>query len=180
MFEILLIFFSVFIIVAAIIAINVHNLFTAVMSLSATGFGLAIIFLLLKAPEAVTSQLIVEIFTFTMLLVTLFKTEGKDSTKEFQLRRISPATAMFFFIFMFMLFSIPALKSLNKFGNPVMKVSNEYIKKMFTDISAGNISTGILLDFRAYNTLIEAIILIVMVIGVIVILRKTGRKSTHG
>ena len=85
--------------------------------------------------------------------------------------------AVIFFGAIFLIISIPVLKALPEFGKPVMKVSSVYIEKVLTEIGASNIVTAVLLDFRAYNTLIEAVVILTMAVGVAVIMRKEGKKG---
>lgn len=178
MFNIILIVFLLLVVAGAFITIFSRDLFTSVMGLGATGFSLAVVFLIMKAPEAVTAQIVVEIFTFAMLLVPIMKMKKNEIKEEASLNG-SSNTGMFFFIAIFLIISIAAWKTLPEFGSPLMKVSNIQIAKIFSEIHVENMVTGILLDFRAYNTVMEVILLLVMVIGISVILRKTGRKS-HG
>jgi len=50
---------------------------------------------------------------------------------------------------------------------------------VISEIGAKNIVTAILMDFRAFNTLIEVILLITLFVGVATILRKKGRKDAE-
>jgi multicomponent Na+:H+ antiporter subunit B len=58
----------VFIIIAAVIAVENHNLLSSVISVGAVGLGLCIIFLLLGAPELAITQLVVEILALIVLI----------------------------------------------------------------------------------------------------------------
>jgi multisubunit Na+/H+ antiporter MnhB subunit len=176
MTEIAILILLVFTVIAAIFTIFVKDLLSAVISLASVGFAMAILFIFMQMPEIVTSQIVVEIICFALMLITLFKTSKLDATKQYSIKEVSPAIGMLFFIILFLIFSINALKSLPAFGEPIMKVSNEYIKKIIADIGVTNISTAILLDFRGYNTLIEALTIVAMSVCVAVILRKKGKK----
>ncbi|MEW6040178.1 MAG: hydrogenase subunit MbhD domain-containing protein [Elusimicrobiota bacterium] len=177
MFEIILILLLLFSLIAAIVAVETRDLLSAVILLGVLGFGLAIIFLLLKAPEVMTAQLVVEILTFVMMVMTVYKTSKIDHTTQYTFRSMSAqVVAVVFFVAIFLIVSLPVIKALPEFGKPVMKVSSIYIDKVLAEIGATNIVTAVLLDFRAYNTLMEAVIIITMTVGVAVIMRKTGRK----
>jgi multisubunit Na+/H+ antiporter MnhB subunit len=181
MFEITLILLLILVLVAALIAVETRDLLSAVIVLGALGFGMAVIFLLLKAPEVMTAQLVVEILTFVMMVMTVYKSSRFDHTTQYTFRSMTPqVVAVIFFGAIFLIISLPVLKALPQFGSPLMKVSSVYIEKVLSEIGAANIVTAVLLDFRGYNTLIEAIVILTMAVGVSVIMRKEGRKKGGG
>jgi len=176
MIELILLVLLGFILLAAFVAVETRDLFSAVMCLSAAGFGLAIVFLILQAPELVAAQVLVEILCLVMMIITVSKSSRYDRTKHYTFREMNPSVvAIVFFSIIFLMFCIPAINSLPQFGAPLMKVANLHINEVLKEIGATNIVTAILLDFRAYNTLIEALVIVTMVVGVAVIMRKTGR-----
>lgn len=177
MFETLLILFLVLIIIAAVATVELKDILAAIMALSIVGGGLAVVFIFLAAPEVVSAQIIVEILTFVILVAVAHKTSKTDETKRYSIREISPATAALFFAVVFVLFALWGIKGLPFFGAPSMKVSSVYIDKIISDIGVKNIVTGILMDFRVFNTLIEVILIITLLVGVAAILRKKGKKD---
>ncbi|MEW6556760.1 MAG: hydrogenase subunit MbhD domain-containing protein [Elusimicrobiota bacterium] len=176
MSEIILISSLIFVLIMAVVAVQIRDLLSSVMALGGVGFGLAIIFMFLAAPEVMTAQLVVEVICFTIMVAVVFKTSKIDKTRKYSVQEISPAAAMFFFGIIFVIFVIWGIKELPMFGSPLMRTSSLQISKTVSEIGATNIVTAILLDFRAWNTLIEAVIIITMIIGVAVILRKKGKK----
>ena len=179
MFEIFLILILVFILIMAVIAVQIRDLLSSVMALGGVGFGLAIVFMFLSAPEVMTAQLVLEVITFVIMIATVYKTSKIDKTRKYSIREISPFAAMFFFGAVFLVFAVRGIKSLPVFGAPVMRASSLHIEKTLSEIGATNIVTAVLLDFRAWNTLMEAFVIIVMIVGVTVILRKKGRKNAN-
>ena len=61
-------------------------------------------------------------------------------------------------------------------GEPLLRVSSEYLQSGPERTGATNIVTAILLDFRAYDTIGEATVLFTSIVGAFVILRRKGRK----
>ncbi|HAM37995.1 MAG: hypothetical protein A2474_01970 [Elusimicrobia bacterium RIFOXYC2_FULL_34_12] len=179
MFEIFIILFSIFVLIAAIAAVEMKDLLSSIMALSVVGFGLVIIFIFLAAPEVVSAQLVIEILCFVSLVVVVNKTSKVDETKLYSMREISPVSAGLFFAIIFIIFGLWGIQDLPKFGEPVMKVSSVYIQKVIAEIGAKNIVTAILMDFRAFNTLIEVVLIITLFVGVATILRKRGRKNAE-
>ena len=57
-----------FMIAAAVIAVQVKDLLSSVVAIGAVGVGLAMAFLLLKAPDLAIMQLVVEILSLIILI----------------------------------------------------------------------------------------------------------------
>lgn len=177
MFEIILISILIFVLIMAVVAVQIRDLLSAVMALGGVGFGLAVVFMFLAAPEVMTAQLVVEVICFTIMVAVVFKTSKTDKTRKYSIKEISPAAAMFFFGIIFIIFVIWGFKEMPGFGAPLMRTSSLQIEKTLSEIGATNIVTAILLDFRAWNTLMEAFVIVALIVGVAVILRKRGRKT---
>jgi multisubunit Na+/H+ antiporter MnhB subunit len=79
------------------------------------------------------------------------------------------------FIGLFLICAYFAFKDLPKFGQPIMRVAQEYIDKGLKKTGAANIVASIILDFRGYDTLGEVTILFTAVMGVLAVIRKVGR-----
>ncbi len=57
-----------FIIIAALIAVETKNLLSAVISIGAVGFGASIMFLFLRAPDIAITQIAVEVLGLIILI----------------------------------------------------------------------------------------------------------------
>jgi multisubunit Na+/H+ antiporter MnhB subunit len=77
----------------------------------------------------------------------------------------------------FLGFTVYAFGALPEFGNPGARLSDTYLVSGPERTGATNIVTAILLDFRAYDTLGEATVILAAVLGVLVVLRKLPRKE---
>ncbi len=158
----------------AIIAISVRTLISSVVSLGTTGMILSIIFLLLKAPDIAITQVVVEILT---LIILVRATIGRDTTADMT---SSPVFA-FFFILIFLSFLVLFIEQhisiLPKFGISSISVGKEYLRLSSEKLKVANSVAGVILDFRGYDTLGEATVIFLGIVGVFVLLRKKGRKS---
>jgi len=77
-------------------------------------------------------------------------------------------------IILMLLMGVSELPSYGKENKPVNNyVSHKYIEKAMEDTGALNIVTGIILDYRAFDTFGEAIVLFTGVIAVIVVLKNS-------
>jgi multicomponent Na+:H+ antiporter subunit B len=167
--EIYLLILTIFMIIGSIIAIETKNLLSSVISVGVVGFSLSIAFLMLGAPDIAITQLVVEILILVVLIRATITIEGRGGTFPF-------VTSLIFFG-LFLFFAFFALKEIPRFGEPLMRVSKTYLETGAQKTHATNIVTSVLLDFRAYDTIGEATVLFVSIVGAFVILRRRGRKK---
>jgi len=164
----------VFMIIGAIIAIEMKDLLSAVIAVGAVGLGLSIVFLILKAPDVAITQLVVEMLCLIILLTATLKRDLPFSTTG---RWLLNTLITVGFIATFLFVAVKAFKDLPEFGYPIMRIANTYLKEGLVKTGASDLVTSVILDFRAYDTLGEATILFTAVIGVLTIVRRIGRKK---
>jgi multicomponent Na+:H+ antiporter subunit B len=163
-----------FMIVMAIVAIEVKDLISSVISVGCVGFALCIAFLLLKAPDLAITQLVVEILC---LIILIRATVRRDLPFVIEGRWVFNTAATIIFIAAFLYFVSLALKELPVFGEPMMMVVKKYLEEGTARTGAVNLVSAVILDFRAYDTLGEAAILFASIIGIMTVLRSHGRKE---
>lgn len=164
----------VLMIAGAIIAVGAKDLISAVISLGAVGFGLVLVFLILQAPDLAITQIVVATLTLIIFIVAILKTTREDISPP---RRIFVwATGVLCLIF-FLAFFTEAVKLLPQFGEPILRVARHYIAKGVEATGAANLVSAVMLDFRGYDTFGGAAVLFTAVVGVVVVLRKIGRRK---
>jgi len=161
-----------FMVFAAIVAVQIEDLLSSVIAVGAVGLGLSLAFLILKAPDLAITQLVVEILC---LIILIRVTINKDLPVIRDGRWFFNTTSTLLFIAIFLMFAYFALQELPRFGQPIMRVAQEYINQGKELTGATNIVAAIILDFRGYDTLGEATILFTAVMGVLAIIRRVGR-----
>jgi len=161
-----------FMILASIVAVEIEDLLSSVIAVGAVGLGVSLAFLILKAPDLAITQLVVEILCVIILIRATVK---KDIPLVKDGRWLFNTVSTLSFIALFLIFAYFALKELPSFGQPIMRVANEYIKQGLAKTGAANIVAAIILDFRGYDTLGEATVLFTAVMGVLAVIRKIGR-----
>lgn len=164
----------IFMIIGAIVALEMKDMLSSVIAVGAVGLGLSIAFLILKAPDLAITQLVVEIL---MLIILIRATLKKDLPFSTSGRWLLNTIVAIVFIAIFLAVAYFALKELPEFGSPIMKVASYYISEGFSRTGAANLVSSVILDFRAYDTLGEATVLFTAVIGVITVMRRIGRKK---
>ncbi|MHC4640978.1 MAG: hydrogen gas-evolving membrane-bound hydrogenase subunit E [Planctomycetota bacterium] len=167
-----------FIIIAAIIAVETDNLLSSVICVGAIGFGGSLMFLFLRAPDIAITQIVVEVLG---LIVLIRATISRDRTFISGDREFFGVVVSVVIIFVLLLAGIKVFQTLPDFGVPVFSkfpeaASQTYISEGMQKTGAANIVTSVILDFRAYDTLGEATVLFASIIGATVILRKKSKK----
>ncbi|NQT28000.1 MAG: DUF4040 domain-containing protein [Candidatus Omnitrophica bacterium] len=166
----------IFMIIGAVIAIEVKDLLSSVVTVGAVGIALSMVFLILKAPDVAITQLVVEILCLIILIrATLKKDLPFVTTGRWFLNTLITLT----FISIFLFVALKALRELPGFGYPIMKVAKTYLANGLRLTGAANVVSSVILDFRAYDTLGEATVLFTAVIGVLSVMRKIGRKKQN-
>jgi len=166
-----------FMLLSSIVAIEAKDLLSTVISVSAAGAGLAIVFLLLGAPDLAITQVVVEVVTMVLLIRVAVR---RDDTTLDSPRDMFSVAAGLIFAGILVVASAYAFHWMRPFGDPLMTMSRPYLANAFEQTGAPNAVTAVLLDFRAYDTLGEATVIFAAVIGAYAVLRHVGRKRDAG
>ncbi len=163
-----------FMIAAAVIAVQAKDLLSSVIAVGAVGIGLSLAFIVLKAPDLAIMQLVVEILSLIILIRATIRKDLPFSTSG---RWAFNTAATLAFLAVFMTFAYFALKGISAFGSPLMRVSGVYITEGPAKSGALSVIAAITSDFRAIDTLGEATILFTAIVGILAIARKAGHKK---
>lgn len=185
--EITLSILLVFMIIGAAYALFAKDLLSALISCGIVGYGLVICFLLLKAPDLAIVQIVVETITLIIMVAVVLDSTREDLKENIVIREkgipfinaryvFNVLTVIVLTLF-FLFFFSQAIDKLEPLGQHVTRMATGYIENAAEKTGSANLVTGILFDFRGYDTLGEATILFTAVIGVLTILRLKGRKE---
>jgi len=168
----------VFMVIAAIVAVETKDLLSSVICVGAIGFGGSVMFLFLHAPDIAITQIAVEVLA---LIILIRATISRDLTlisgdREFFGTVVSVAVLLVVF-----LAGVKVFETLPEFGTPVFTQAADapsatYVEKGLKDTGAANIVAAVILDYRGYDTLGEATVLFTSVLGALAILRSRTRK----
>jgi multicomponent Na+:H+ antiporter subunit B len=166
-----------FMILGAIYAIHARDILSAVIAGGIVGYSLVICFLLLKAPDLAIVQIVVETITLIIMVAVVLDSSrveayGKLDTQGY----ITAATAVLILVILFW-FMKTASAPLEPFGHNTLRMADAYISGAADKTGSVNLVTGVIFDFRGYDTLGEATVLVTAVLGVLTILRIKGKKS---
>ena len=174
-------FFMLFLVIAALIAVHTDNLLSSVICLGAIGFGGSLLFLFLRAPDIAITQVVVEVLG---LIILIRATISRDKTFISGQREFFGIVASVAILFAISAVGLKAFDGLPEFGTPAFVAAGEreeviasetYIAKSLADTGAANAVAAVILDYRAYDTLGEATVLFTSILGAVVILRTKTR-----
>ncbi|UCD49340.1 MAG: DUF4040 domain-containing protein [Phycisphaerales bacterium] len=167
-----------FMVIAAIIAVETKDLLSAVICVGAIGFGGSLMFLFLRAPDIAITQIVVEVLG---LIILIRATIARDLTFITGDREFFGTVVSVVILLVIVVAGIRVFNTMPEFGVPVFAripetASQVYISRGLADTGATNVVTSVYLDYRAYDTLGEATVLFTAVIGATAILRSKSRK----
>lgn len=162
-----------FMIAGAIAAVEIKDLLSSIIAMSVVGLGLSLAFLILKAPNLAIAQLVIELLCLILLIRATIR---RDLPLVRDGRWLFNTVSVLLFSILFLSFAYFALKELPKFGEPIMRISQEYIARGRALTGSDNIVAAISLNFRSYDTLGEVAVFLVSIVGVLAIMRKEGKS----
>ena len=163
-------------IIGALFALHAKDLLTAVIAMSFVGYSLVICFLLLKAPDLAIVQIVIETITLViMIAVVLDSTRDEIPIKPDRRGIIQRMVGFIVFLGLFYFFVL-AIANLDPLGEHTLRMADSYVNGAVEKTGSINLVTGVLFDFRAYDTMGEAVILYTAALGTLTLLRLKGKK----
>ena len=192
--ELLIVILIVFMLAAAVIALEAKDLLSSVIAVGAAGFALSVIDLLVGAPDLAITQVVVEVIMLVMLIRAVVKRRDSAVSVSGDLLRTGVCLLICGVVLVVVFFAVDGLDhsgtpsgTIPPFGEPVLAndpqaavgpgVSQQYLEQSVEGTGAVNAVTAVLLDFRAYDTLGEATVIFVSILGVYTLLRRVGRRK---
>ncbi len=175
--EILLAIILVLMILGSIYILHAGDLLSAVISYGIVGFGLVVCFLLLRAPDLAIIQIVVETITLVIMIAVIIDSTRQELKTVLSNKGIIFTSLIVLLLGAFAVYFYLAIKGLAPFGEHVMRMSQIYVDSGAESTGSANLVTGVLLDYRAYDTLGEATILFTAAIGVITVMRLKGKHK---
>ena len=163
----------VLLIMTAAGAIMVKDLISAVFILGSYSFLLALVWAWLGAVDVAFVEAVVGAGLATVFfLLTLFGTAPKDT----RIRRPAPPRMAIVSLPVLGALLLYAAEDFPKFGDPESKasvhVSDDYLKQSFEETDTPNVVTSVLMDYRAFDTLIETAVIFTAGIACALLLRS--------
>ena len=165
-----------FMILGALYAIHARDLLSSVIACSLVGYSLVICFLLLRAPDLAIVQIVVDTITLIIMVAVVLDSSREESYAKLDSQGyISAITAVFLSLILIYFFTV-SIQSLDVLGISSLRMAKYYIEGAAQKTGSANLVTGVVFDFRGYDTMGEAVVLVTAVLGVLTILRIKGKK----
>ncbi|RKZ34708.1 hypothetical protein DRQ33_01530 [bacterium] len=161
-------------IAGSVVAVEIKNMLSAVIAAGIVGFGVSVMFLFLKAPDIAITQVIVEVLSLIILI--RITTNADNEAIEKKIDNFANIVGLIF-VGLFVAFCFWAFVDMTAFGTPIMRVSQHYLSAGLEETGAANMVAAVILDYRAYDTLGEAVVIFTSILGAFVILRSRGKKK---
>jgi len=165
-----------FMIIGALYAIHARDLLSAVIACGIVGYSLVICFLLLKAPDLAIVQIVVETITLIIMVAVVLDSSREEAFTKLDRQGYFTAITGIVIIVVFFYFMKISVASLDPFGEGTLRMAHSYIEGATEKTGSANLVTGVVFDFRGYDTLGEATVLVTAVLGVLTIMRIKGKK----
>ncbi len=158
--------------IAAIVTVRARNRLSAIISLGVVGVTVTLYFIFFSAPDLALTQLLIELLTVVLLVLVFFrlKPDGlPPMPRRVVAYQLFVAVAMGLFGFTLVL--------LNAGIQVAPPISTYFERFSVPDGKGGNIVNVILVDFRAYDTLGEMVVLAIAAAGGFALLRAPGMAA---
>ncbi|WP_040224593.1 Na+/H+ antiporter subunit A [Bhargavaea cecembensis] len=149
---------------------------TAIISLGAVGYTVALLFVVFKAPDLALTQLVIETVSVALFLLAFYhlpKMSRHDEKRRFRVGNAIVAGAVG------LMMALLAMSSVSQRALP--SISEFYKETVHSEAGGGNIVNVILVDYRGFDTLFEIAVLSIAAIGIIgmIRLRLTRKGDGH-
>ncbi len=164
-----------FMILGALFAIHAKDLLSSVIACSIVGYSLVICFLLLRAPDLAIVQIVVDTITLIIMVAVVLNSSREEAYTKLDGRGYVGAVASILLIAALLYFYTVSISSLDELGTSSLRMAKYYIEGAAEKTGSANLVTGVVFDFRGYDTMGEAVVLVTAVLGVLTILRIKGK-----
>ena len=165
-----------FMILGALYAIHAKDLLSSVIACGIVGYSLVICFLLLRAPDLAIVQIVVDTITLIIMVAVVINSSREEAYSKLDTQGyISAVTGILVIVVLLYFFAI-SIQTLDVLGKSSLRMAKYYIEGAAQKTGSANLVTGVVFDFRGYDTMGEAVVLVTAVLGVLTILRLKGKK----
>jgi multicomponent Na+:H+ antiporter subunit A len=141
-----------------------------IIAMGVVGYGISLIYLYYSAVDLAITQILIETLTVILFVLILQKLPlfAKLSTKKTKIRDFIIALSFG------SVMTLVALKAISvDFHQPI---SDYFIKNSYLKAYGENVVNVILVDFRAFDTLGEVVVLVIAAVGVFALLKNKITK----
>lgn len=164
-------FITISMMIAALAILLSRSRLTAILLNSFLGYGVAILFVLFRAPDLALTQTVVETVTTVLFLAAYyFLPEWKKEDSRKRSKGVNLAIS----ISVGVIFTVTALAVQN---GKLFESISYYFENAYELAGGNNIVNAILGDFRAFDTMLEVVVLLIAGLGVYTFIKLKARKE---
>jgi multicomponent Na+:H+ antiporter subunit B len=162
-------------VILAVLAVVAADLLIAAIALGGYGFVMAVVWAVFGAVDVAFTEAVVGAGATTVfLLAALLRTSRHRSPLPSRIRWVALAASLGVALGL-----LGVVQSLPPWGDPAAPpathVSPRYLERAVADSATPNVVTAILADYRAYDTLVETIVIFTAGLGCWLLLRRPER-----
>lgn len=160
-------------VIAAIFILFAKSRLMSIMGVGVIGFTISLYFVIFRAPDLALTQLVVETISTALFLLCFYflpKMKANIESIKFKLTNAIIAVGVGLTL---------TLMGLSAYGYRVFDPIAEYFSESYKLAGAKNIVNAILVDFRAFDTMLEIVVLFSAGVGIytFIKLRSAGRNE---
>jgi multicomponent Na+:H+ antiporter subunit B len=162
-----------FVVVTALATAFLRDVLASVVVFGAYSLGMAMLWVLLRAPDVGLTEAAVGAGVMTPLfLLAIVKTKRPDADRV--LAKVNPAALVVSLVLgAGLLLTVPALPAVGDPGAPAAThVSPYYLENAYEQTGMENVVTAILVGYRGFDTLGEVTVVFAAAVAVLVVLRR--------
>lgn len=174
----LYIYILVFVLIATTISIPfISHRITAIVGTGVIGFLVALLFVVLRAPDLALTQLMVETVMVVLFLLAFYHLPELRKEKfkpKFKITNLIVSIGVGLVVTLTAL-SVHAMS----YAHPIASISDYFVENAYKLAAGKNIVNVILVDFRGLDTMLEILVLSIAALGIVVLirLRMTGGED---
>ncbi|WP_259519778.1 DUF4040 domain-containing protein [Halanaeroarchaeum sp. HSR-CO] len=163
-----------FVVATAIAAVMLRDILSAIIAFAGFSFGVAIIYVLLAAPDvALTEAAVGAGVTTVLFLLTIVRTVRPGGDRVFEHVRWR-AVALVGVLTGILLSTV---RSLPRVGDPesmvaTSRITRYYLENAYPETGVENAVTAVLAAYRGFDTLGEAVVVLAAGVAVVLVLRQ--------
>lgn len=157
--------------IAAVFIIFAKSRLTAILLNGALGYSVAVLFVMFQAPDLALTQAAIETVTTVLFLVAYYflpEWKKEDAPRSTKLTNLAISIGVG------VVFTIVALSVKNE---NLFQTIAEFFENSYELAGGNNIVNAILGDFRAFDTMLEVVVLVIGGIGVYSLTKLKDRKG---
>ena len=158
-------------VIAAISILLAKSRKTAIILNGVLGYSIAFLFVVLRAPDLALTQAVVETVTTALFLLAFyFLPEWKKEDSPLRTKLLNGLIAI-------SVGTIVTVLALTVQGNKMFESISSYFEDSYNLAGGKNIVNTILGDFRAFDTMLEVVVLFIAGIGVYTLIKLKVKKE---